>query len=112
MNKRKRWYQAEHIAKEYFIKQWYKILHQNYTIRWWELDIIAEKENNRIFIEVKEVEQTNDLHNYISTKKLQTIYKTIQFFNQEYPTNKQLRIDLVFVKQNLIIHHYENISNN
>ena len=112
MNKRKRWYQAENIVKQYLIDNWYKILHQNYTIRWWELDIISEKDNNRVFIEVKEVEQTNDLHNYISTKKLQTIYKTIQFFNQEYPTNKQLRIDLVFVKQNLIIHHYENISNN
>lgn len=112
MNKRKRWYQAENITKNYLIEQWYKIIHQNYTIRWWELDIIAEKENNRIFIEVKEVEQTNDLHNYISTKKLQTIYKTIQFFNHEYPTNKQLRIDLVFVKENDILHHYENISNN
>lgn len=112
MNKRKFWYKAEHLVKEYFIKQWFKILHQNYTIRWWELDIIAEKENNRVFVEVKDVEQTTDLHNYISTKKLQTIYKTIQFFNNEYPTNKQLRIDLVFVKQNTIIHHYENISNN
>ncbi|MDD3262652.1 MAG: YraN family protein [Candidatus Absconditabacteria bacterium] len=112
MNKRKRGYQAENIVKQYLIDNGYKILHQNYTIRGGELDIISEKDNNRVFIEVKEVEQTKDLHNYISTKKLQTIYKTIQFFNQEYPTNKQLRIDLVFVKQNLIIHHYENISNN
>lgn len=112
MNKRKRWYQAENIAKQYFIEQWYKILHQNYTIRWWELDIIAEKNNSRIFIEVKEVDQTNDLHDYISPRKLQTIYKTIQFFNHEYPTDKQLRIDLVFIKENNIIYHYENISNN
>jgi Holliday junction resolvase-like predicted endonuclease len=112
MNKRKRWYQAENITKNYLIENWYKILHQNYTIRWWELDIVAEKENNRIFIEVKEVDQTNDLHDYISKKKLQTIYKTINFFNHEYPSNKQLRIDLVFVKENNIIHHYKNISNN
>lgn len=112
MNKRKRWYQAEHIVKEYLLKKWYKILHQNYTIRWWELDIVAEKENNRIFIEVKEVNNTEDLHNYISKKKIQTIIKTIQFFNNEYPTNKQLRIDLVFIKENTILHHYQNISNN
>lgn len=112
MNKRKRWYQAEHIVKEYLLKQWYKILHQNYTIRWWELDIVAEKENNRIFIEVKEVNNTEDLHNYISKKKIQTIIKTLQFFNNEYPTNKQLRIDLVFIKENTILHHYQNISNN
>ena len=112
MNKRKRWYEAEHIAKLYFINQGYKILHQNYTIRWWELDIVAEKENTRIFIEVKEVDQTDDLYNYISSKKIQTLYKTIQVFNYEYPTNKQLRIDLVFIKENNILHHYENISNN
>jgi Holliday junction resolvase-like predicted endonuclease len=112
MNKRKRWYQAENRVKQYLIENDYNILHQNYTIRWWELDIIAEKGNSRIFVEVKEVNQTEDLHNYISKKKRQTLYKTIQYFNHDYPTQKQLRIDLVFVKENAIIHHYENISNN
>ncbi len=112
MNKRKRWYHAEEIAKKYMTEQGYTIVYQNYTIRWWELDIIAEKENNRIFVEVKEVENTEDLHEYISSRKLKTIQKTILFFNNEYPTKKQLRIDLVFIKQNHILHHYENISNN
>ena len=112
MNKRKRWYQAENIAKQYLIDNWYKIIHQNYTIRWWELDNEAEKNKYLVFIEVKEVDQTTDLHNYISKKKIQTLYKTIGFFNYEYPSNKQLRIDLVFIKENHILHHYENISNN
>ncbi|HCB51056.1 TPA: hypothetical protein DEP21_00445 [Patescibacteria group bacterium] len=73
--------------------------------------MIVEDNNSRIFVEVKDVDNTQDLHNYISPKKISTILKTILFFNQRHPTEKQLRVDLVFVKQNTILHHYENITN-
>lgn len=112
MNTRKKWQEAELLTKNYLTAKGYQIIDQNYTIRWGELDIIAEKKDIRIFIEVKEVDHILDLHDYITSKKIATLTKTIGHFNQEYPTKKQLRIDLVFVKQNNILHHYENITNN
>ena len=112
MNKRAIWYKAEEAVKNYLIDEWYQIIHQNYTIRWWEVDIVAEKDNDRIFVEVKEVRQTHDLHDYITPKKIQTLYRTIEHFNLEFPSKKNLRIDLVFTKDNNIIHYYQNISNN
>jgi len=111
-NKREQWKQAEKLTKAYLESKWYKIIGQNFCIRWGEIDIIWEKWNIRVFVEVKAVEQTQDLHNYITAKKIATLLRTIDFFNLRNYTDKLLRLDVVFVKDNDIIHHYENVTNN
>jgi putative endonuclease len=44
---------GEKLAKEYLINQGYKILHVNWRIRRYEVDIIAQKNDTLVFCEVK-----------------------------------------------------------
>lgn len=44
---------GELVAIRYLQEQWYEILATNYTIKGWELDIIAKKDGVFIFVEVK-----------------------------------------------------------
>ena len=44
---------GEDIACKFLMKQGFSILERNYTKKWGEIDIIAEKDDIRYFIEVK-----------------------------------------------------------
>lgn len=44
---------GEEIACKFLMKHGFAIIDRNYTKKWGEIDIIAEKENKQYFIEVK-----------------------------------------------------------
>ncbi len=44
---------GEEVACKFLMKHGFSILERNYTKKWGEIDIIAEKNNKRYFIEVK-----------------------------------------------------------
>jgi len=44
---------GEDVATKFLVKHGFLILERNYTKKWGEIDIIAEKNNRRYFIEVK-----------------------------------------------------------
>jgi putative endonuclease len=44
---------GEDVACKYLVKQGYLILERNYTKKWGEIDIVAQKKNVLYFIEVK-----------------------------------------------------------
>ena len=46
---------GENIAEKFLVKHGFEILDRNYTKKWGEIDIIAEKANKLYFIEVKSV---------------------------------------------------------
>lgn len=46
---------GENIAVRFLVKHGFSILDRNYTKKWGEIDIIAEKNNKLYFIEVKSV---------------------------------------------------------
>jgi len=46
---------GENIATKFLMKHNFAILERNYTKKWGEIDIIAEKDNRLYFIEVKSV---------------------------------------------------------
>src|SRR3990167_5341219 len=54
---------GENIAVKFLVKHGFSILDRNYTKKWGEIDIVAEKENKIYFIEVKSVsrETLNDV---------------------------------------------------
>jgi putative endonuclease len=49
---------GEDVACKFLIKHGFSILERNYTRKWGEIDIIADKNNKRYFIEVKSVSCT------------------------------------------------------
>ena len=46
---------GENIAVKFLVKHLFSILDRNYTKKWGEIDIVAEKEGKLYFIEVKSV---------------------------------------------------------
>jgi Holliday junction resolvase-like predicted endonuclease len=46
---------GENIAVKFLVKHGFSILDRNYTKKWGEIDIIAEKDNKLHFVEVKSV---------------------------------------------------------
>jgi putative endonuclease len=105
-------YIAEQIVGDYYSEQGCTILKHNYTIKGGEIDIIAQSDKQIIFIEVKSVNHINNLHNYVTQKKLYRIQKTIDNFLYHYQIPQQLstRLDIVFVKHNTIIEVFTNIE--
>ena len=53
---------GEEIAVKFLVKQGFKILDRNYTRKWGEIDIVAEKDKKLYFIEVKSVSRENVTH--------------------------------------------------
>lgn len=111
MLNKKKWYIWEKIVSDYYKSNWYSIIQNNYTIRWWEIDLIFSKWSSIIFVEVKVIDNTNDLYNYITQNKLNYLQKTINSFLQIYEQDYlNIRLDVAFVKNWKIHEIYENIE--
>jgi len=111
-NKKEIGQEWEDLVLEYYEEKWYEILDTNYTIRWWEIDIVAQRDGTIVFIEVKVVDHTDDLIWYITPKKLMALERSIQDYMYKKWLNFNIRMDVVFVKNNQILEVYENVTNN
>ncbi len=110
-NKKQVGQEWEDLVLEYYENNWYEILDTNYTIRWWEIDIIAQKDWEIAFIEVKVVNWMDDVMWYITPKKLMFLERTIQDYMYKKRLNFWIRVDVAFVKNNKILEVYENVTN-
>lgn len=110
-NKREIGQEWEDLVLKYYENNWYEILDTNYTIRWWEIDIIAQKNWEIVFVEVKVVDGMDDVIWYITPKKMIFLDRTIQNYMYQKNLNFWIRIDVVFVKNNQILEVYENMTN-
>jgi len=102
---------GENIAEKFLVKQGFKILDRNYTKKWGEIDIVAEKTNKTYFIEVKSVIKDNveevnrerldayrpedNMHPW----KIKRMARTIQTYllDRKIPENKDWQVDLLVV---------------
>lgn len=97
---------GENIACKFLMKHGFSILDRNYTKKWGEIDIVAEKKNKLYFIEVKSVngvpcETFNDYRpeDNMHPWKLKRLSRTIQTYllSKKIPDNKEWQIDLLVV---------------
>lgn len=98
---------GENVAVKFLMKQGFNIVDRNYTKKWGELDIVAEKENRIHFIEVKSVsrETLDDLKdNYRAEDnmhpwKAKRMSRTIQTYllDKNISDDKEWQIDLLVV---------------
>ena len=88
---------GEKQAQKYLRKNKYKIICTNYRQKYGEIDIIAEKDNYVVFVEVKtRDENCRYAPVYAVTKTKQTkLMKTAYIYLKEYPTNKNIRFDII-----------------
>lgn len=103
---------GEKLAREYLIKNNYKILETNFTIPTGEIDIIAQVDNIIVFVEVK----TRKTLKYgrpaeaVNYRKMQKIIKVAQhYIAYRSSANNQYRFDVVEVLLNerVKINHIE-----
>lgn len=108
---------GENIATKFLVKHGFSILDRNYTKKWGEIDIIAEKTNKLYFIEVKSVSRET-LNTFIPKSyndsderyqhrpednmhpwKLKRLSRTIQTYllNKNVPDEKEWQVDLIVV---------------
>lgn len=105
-------YEWEAVVVDYYKSKWYNIVAQNYTIPWWEIDIIVEDNQNLIFVEVKTINAIDDIDGYVTKKKIWFLSNVVQVYLMKNNTDKDVSIDAVFVKWNQIVEIYQNITNN
>ncbi len=102
---------GENLAVKFLVKHDFKILDRNYTKKWGEIDIVALKDKELYFIEVKSVsrETLKDLSaKYLDSYrpednmhpwKLQRLSRTIQTYllTEKVPEDTEWQVDLIIV---------------
>lgn len=101
----------EELVATYYQDQWYTLIEKKYTIPWWELDLIFQKDNILSFVEVKVVDHIEELHDYVTKKKLWHLKHTIAYYLLNNPTDCEYVLDIVFVRDNSILSIHENVTN-
>ncbi|OGI64315.1 hypothetical protein A2914_02935 [Candidatus Nomurabacteria bacterium RIFCSPLOWO2_01_FULL_41_21] len=99
---------GENIAVKFLMKHGFAILDRNYTKRYGEIDIVAEKDNKIYFVEVKAISRLNlavkELDDYRAEDnmhpwKLKRLSRVIQAYllgHSKYE-DKEWQVDLVVV---------------
>lgn len=105
---------AEDLAAEFLLKNGYTILVRNFRFQKAEIDIIAEKENTIIIVEVK-ARSTDAFmlpQEAVTKAKIKSIVSAANHFMEEFNKNQEVRFDIISVlpdeKKNLIIEHITN----
>ncbi len=90
---------GEEIAAEFLQKDQYEILYTNWRYKRVEIDIIAKKDNEIIFIEVKT--RKDDLYGYpeeaVHKAKQENLQKAAEAFIEEYDINSSIRFDIISI---------------
>lgn len=106
---------GEEFAKEYLIKNGYKVIETNKRFsRFCEIDIIALEKNTLVFVEVKtrSSEVCGSPFEAITRSKYQNIKQGLFLYLQENPQYKKFRIDAISIvlKPQFKIEHLKNVS--
>ena len=102
---------GENIACKFLVKHNFKLLDRNYTKKWGEIDIVAEKKDKLYFIEVKSVSRETlegvnheTKYNYRPEEnmhpwKMKRMARTIQTYllSKKIPDEKEWQVDLLVV---------------
>lgn len=101
---------GEEIAVSYLKKRGYKIIETNFSCKFGEIDIIAEKDDTICFIEVKT--RTNESFGSpieaITPFKMKHIIKSVQYYIlKRHLEDKEVRLDVLEVE---MIHGRANVN--
>jgi putative endonuclease len=96
---------GENVAVKFLMKHSFSVLERNYTKKWGEIDIIAEKDNRIYFIEVKSSSQpdlgedTHRAEDNMHPWKLQRLSRTIQTYllHNKIGDDRIWQVDLLVV---------------
>lgn len=103
---------GEQIAARFLEKQQYKILYCNYRFRHAEVDIICEKDNQLIIVEVKS--RKNDYVQFpweaVTPSKQKQMIKVAQHYIENNDSDSETRFDIVSITFGAARPHIEHIQ--
>jgi putative endonuclease len=93
---------GELLAKNYLIKEGYQIKKCNFRYLKYEIDIVAEKENKVIVVEVKtrQTAEIGEPWRAVTRKKQQQIIVCSNFYIQSKNISKETRFDIISIVHN------------
>ena len=97
--------EGEAIAREYLLRFQYDILETNYTFQKGEIDIIAQKDDEIIFFEVK-TRQSREMmttQESVTKRKQKLIIKTAHQYLTENEIELEARFDII----GIVLNKYE-----
>ncbi|AZB00774.1 YraN family protein [Chryseobacterium joostei] len=102
---------AEDMAADYLQKSGYKVIARNFRFQKAEIDIIAEKNDLIIIVEVK-ARSTDAFmlpQEAVTKTKIKSIVSAANHYMEEFDKDNEVRFDIISVlpdeKRNLIIDH-------
>jgi putative endonuclease len=101
---------GEDLACEYLKKSKYKIVSRNYRTRLGEIDIVAKKGKQLVFVEVKY--GSKDAYLRVNRQKFRRILLASQAFLKEKGNfgTKTYRIDVISISKEREILHFEDVA--
>lgn len=91
--------QGEKLALAHLKIKGYSILETNWTFERYEIDIIAEKNHEIVFVEVKT--RTGTSHGFpeqaVTRKKAKTLFEGAAIFLEENQLENEIRFDIISV---------------
>ncbi len=96
---------GEEQAVDFLRKNSYKILKTNLFVSHKEIDIISEKNNFLVVIEVKtRTNSEDDINNIVSNKKRKLLIDAVNKYIEENNIDKEVRFDIIFINNGKIEH--------
>ena len=108
---------GEDCACRYLRSRGYKVIGRNFSCRFGEIDVIAQKRGYLIFAEVKlrKSDRFAEAREYVDARKQERLRSAASLWLSENPTKLQPRFDIIEIYgshdmpyDSLSIRHYEN----
>jgi putative endonuclease len=97
--------QGEELAAEWLLAQGFVIMHRNWKHSYFELDVVASKDNILHFIEVKT--RTTDTYGHpeegVTAKKLERLMNAGEEFLHKHPDWKRIQYNILSIR----LHRYK-----
>jgi putative endonuclease len=100
---------GEDIACEYLLSKGYKILNRNWIFNHKEVDVVAVKDNELVFVEMKtrNTDFFEDPYNCVSKRQQKCIIDVAEAYINKFDLDYEVRFDVVGIvtnEHNKIVH--------
>lgn len=104
--------EGEQLAADYLAGKGYIILHKNYRFKRAEIDLIAERDNVLVFVEVK-YRKSNAFgfpETFVTERKQELMYSAAENYVSDKDPGCDIRFDIIAITKGVIpdIEHFEN----
>ncbi|WMJ71775.1 YraN family protein [Cytophagaceae bacterium ABcell3] len=102
---------AENMAAMFFSEKGYQIVSRNYRYRRGEIDLIVQKDNLLVFVEVKYRKSVRFgfPEEAVNSKKMELLQTTAEEFIFNRDWNGDIRFDIIAIDGNNNIAHFQDV---